>query len=332
MWFKKLYAAVFFGGRFYMALGAVILLFIVAFFVPVLFVVALIGFWGLMVALVIDLLLLFGSRQPISAEREVADRLSNGDDNRLTLRVTSKYRFPAMITLIDELPFQFQRRDFELTAKLSPSQPGKAVEYKLRPVERGVYEFGAINAYVTSFIGLAKRHMIFNQQQTVKVYPSFLQMRHYELFSFDSKLQEYGLHNRRVVGHSMEFDHIKEYAQGDDVRSINWKATARRGNLMVNNFMEERAQQIYCLIDKGRSMKMPFDGLTLLDYAINSSLIFSKVALNKGDKAGLVTFAEQKVDVLPADSKKCSSIKFWKCCTHSKPSGRKATTSAWRLR
>jgi uncharacterized protein (DUF58 family) len=72
---------------------------------------------------------------------------------------------------------------------------------------------------------------------------------------------------------------------------------------MVNNFMDERSQQVYCIIDKGRVMKMPFEGMTLLDYAINATLILSRVALIKQDKAGLITFSEQIGHFLPADRK-----------------------------
>ena len=85
----------------------------------------------------------------------------------------------------------------------------------------------------------------------------------------------------------MEFEQIKEYVRGDDYRTINWKATAGKSDLMVNNFTDERSQQIYCMINKGRVMKMPFEGMTLLDYAINASLVLSNVALIKHDKAGL---------------------------------------------
>ena len=88
----------------------------------------------------------------------------------------------------------------------------------------------------------------------------------------------------------MEFEHIKEYVVGDDFRTVNWKATARRGALMVNNYQDEKSQQVFCLIDKGRVMKMPFEGMTLLDYAINASLAMSSVAIKKDDKAGLITF------------------------------------------
>ena len=77
----------------------------------------------------------------------------------------------------------------------------------------------------------------------------------------------------RRLGNNNEFEQIKNYVQGDDYRSINWKATSRRGELMVNQYQDERSQQVYCLIDKSRSMRMPFKGMTLLDWAPKAALL-----------------------------------------------------------
>ena len=96
----------------------------------------------------------------------------------------------------------------------------------------------------------------------------------------------------RKLGSSLEFEQIKEYVPGDDYRTINWQATARRNSLMINTFMDERSQQVICIIDKGRNMKMPFGGMTLLDYAINASLVVSNIVLLKQDKAGLLTYGK----------------------------------------
>jgi uncharacterized protein (DUF58 family) len=101
----------------------------------------------------------------------------------------------------------------------------------------------------------------------------------------------------------MEFEQIKDYVTGDDVRTLNWKATARKGMLMVNNYADEKSQQVFCIIDKGRLMKMPFNRLTLLDYAINSTLVMSNVCLKKQDKIGLITFADRMGVTIPADRK-----------------------------
>jgi uncharacterized protein (DUF58 family) len=116
-------------------------------------------------------------------------------------------------------------------------------------------------------------------------------------------LQEAGIKRMRRLGHSLEFEQIKEYVRGDDYRTVNWAATARRGDLMVNNFTDERSQQIYCIVNKGRTMKMPFEGMTLLDYAINSALVLSNVALMRQDRAGLITFGQRLDTFIPADKK-----------------------------
>ena len=90
---------------------------------------------------------------------------------------------------------------------------------------------------------------------------------------------------------------------GDDQRTINWKASARRSELMVNSYQDEKSQQVYCLIDKGRVMQMPFGGLSLLDYAINASLVMANIALKKQDKAGIITFSNTISNLLPAQRK-----------------------------
>jgi uncharacterized protein (DUF58 family) len=100
----------------------------------------------------------------------------------------------------------------------------------------------------------------------------------------------------------MEFEHIREYRNGDDYRSINWKATGRKGDMMVNQFIDERSQNIYCIIDMGRNMKMPFNGMTLLDYSINSTLAVSSIVQKKYDKAGLVTFSDELGTFIPASN------------------------------
>ncbi len=301
--FKKLYKSLFFSIRLYLAMGTAILFFIAGFFVPVFFNVGVLLLLALGVLILLDALLLYFTADAMHARRRMADRFSNGDPNPVSIQVRSRYRFRIKVELLDEIPFQFQRRDFSLKGELK-SMEEQVFDYFLRPVERGEYGFGDVHVFVQSPFGLIRRCFTFPQERQVKVYPSFIQLRNYELFSIRHKLNEMGVHRKRVLGHSMEFDHIKEYTRGDDVRTLNWKATARRGNLMVNSFMEERSQQVYCVIDKGRAMKMPFDGLTLLDYAINATLVFSNVALGKGDKAGLATFTGHQTELLPASNKK----------------------------
>ena len=164
--------------------------------------------------------------------------------------------------------------------------------------------FGHLNLYVSSRIGLVKRRYRFEKDQMVKVYPSFIQMKKYSFLALDNRLTMYGMKKIRRIGHTMEFEQIKDYVLGDDVRTINWKATAKQASLMVNQFQDEKSQPIYTIIDASRVMKMPFKGLTLLDYAINSTLAFSNIALKKKDKVGLLTFSEKIKNHVPASSKK----------------------------
>jgi uncharacterized protein (DUF58 family) len=129
-------------------------------------------------------------------------------------------------------------------------------------------------------------------------------MKKYELKNFSRTAQEYGVKKVRRIGHSYEFEHIKQYVRGDDYRSINWKATGKRAQLMVNQYEDEKSQQVYCLVDKSRVMHMPFNGLSLFDYAVNASLVISNIVLGKQDKAGLITFAETPKSLIKADRSK----------------------------
>jgi len=157
-----------------------------------------------------------------------------------------------------------------------------------------------VNVFASTPIGLFRRRYKLGQKTTVPVYPSYIQMRKYELLAISDKLVEAGIKKIRRIGHNMEFELIKEYVSGDDFRTINWKATARKTSLMVNHYQDERSQQVYSLIDKGRIMQMPFNGMSLLDYAINASLVISNVAIRKSDKAGLITFQDKIGSTLAA--------------------------------
>lgn len=299
--FKQYIESLFFGKRFYRLLACIIGLFVVAYFSPVLFVVAKVITIGFFIFVLIDYLVLFGSKNGLHAQRNVPDRLSNGDDNEINIVLTNNYSFRAGISIIDELPVQFQRRDF-LIKKSVASGEQQTIAYRLRPVERGEYVFHDLNIFVTTPLQLVIRRYKFNAKHTVKVYPSYFSLKKYDLLAWSNNLSESGNRKIRKIGQSVEFEQIRDYVSGDDIRTINWKATARKGGqLMVNNYMDERSQQVYCIIDKGRVMKMPFEGMTLLDYAINATLILSRVALLKQDRAGLITFSDTISQVLPAE-------------------------------
>ncbi|MGE5431850.1 MAG: DUF58 domain-containing protein [Syntrophomonadaceae bacterium] len=252
--------------------------------------------------LLLDIYILFREKRGISASREVPHRLSNGDENLIRLYLENYYGLKIRMMIIDEIPFQFQKRDSKFSGKLN-SREKKSLTYSLTPVERGEYSFGSINIYVSSPLGLAQRKFKFEEDMAVAVYPSFIQMEKYELMAISNRLTELGIKKVRRLGHSAEFEQIKEYVTGDDYRTVNWKATARRSRIMVNTYDEEKSQQVYNVINTGRVMKMPFKGMSLLDYAINTSLVVSKIAIRKHDKAGIITFSDKISAMLPAGSR-----------------------------
>ncbi|HNF70592.1 MAG TPA: DUF58 domain-containing protein, partial [Chitinophagales bacterium] len=153
----------------------------------------------------------------------------------------------------------------------------------------------------TSVIGILQRRFVMRTPLTVPVYPSLIQMRQYELKTMSNISFFEGVKKLRRIGHSYEFDQIKQYVRGDDIRHINWKATGRTGQLMVNHYEEEKSQQVFCIIDKSRTMKMPFHDLSLLDYAINTTLTISNIAMRKDDRTGLITFSDKIGTTLSPD-------------------------------
>ncbi len=252
--------------------------------------------------LIADCFLLYGKKDGFYCRRTLPKRFSNGDENNIDLYLENHFNFNIKVAIIDEIPFEFQRRDILFEDNLT-SFGNKKITYQLRPTHRGNYVFGKVNCFVSSPIGIIKRRFQFDETQTVGVYPSFLHLRKYELMAIANRYAEPGFKKTRKIGQSMEFEQIKHYTQGDDIRNINWKATAKRSDLMVNNYQDEKAQSVYFIIDKGRQMEMPFMGLSLLDYAINSTLILSKIAIAKQDKAGLITFSKNIDTLLLSDKK-----------------------------
>ncbi|NEV93515.1 DUF58 domain-containing protein [Psychroflexus sp. YR1-1] len=299
---RQFISSLYFGKRVYAMLYGLAGMFLLSFWFESLFVIS----TGLLiigtVLLIIEMLRLYQGKK-FTAHRILPEKFSNSDANAVELHFENNYRFPIHLELIDEIPEQFQKRDF--LKKLSLAQNSKRdYTYTLTPVKRGEYKFGYLNCYVSTRSSLVKRRYRFENEGMVKVYPSFIQMQALDFLSIDQKMSQYGMKKIRRIGHTMEFEQIKNYVIGDDIRTINWKATAKQNALMVNQYQDEKSQPIYNLIDVGRVMKMPFEGLSLLDYSINAALAFSNIALKKKDKVGMLTFADTIENFVPANSKK----------------------------
>ena len=177
--------------RFFLIAGIIIALFIMAYIFPGLLNIIKMLFFIFCGLVIVDFIILF-KQKGINATRLLPNKLSNGDDNEIAITIENNYNFKSHIQLIDELPFQYQKRDFNIDTVVEKGN-SKKIKYTLRPLERGEYHFGNLNLYTNSPIGLVSRRFKFGKDEMVPNYPSFLQLRKYMLMAFTNKLSEYGL-------------------------------------------------------------------------------------------------------------------------------------------
>ncbi len=297
MIFKHLYSR----PLFFRSLTAFAVLFAVSFGVSFLFYPA-IGLFILWILTVLyEILVLNFSGKQITIQRQTPRILELGEQNKILIKIKNDNKYTLKLSVIDELPYQLQIRDFEKSINIAALETGE-IDYTIKPYSRGVYAFGDINIFIAGPIGYFEYKKTEKAQKQLPVYPSVSAMKDLELKAFSNNVTQNGLKKIRSVGHNYEFDHIKNYVIGDDIRSINWKATARKNSLMVNHYSDEKSQQVYSLIDVGRLMHMPFDGLTLVEHAVNCTLAISKVVLNKQDKPGFLAYNNKIQSFLKAES------------------------------
>lgn len=280
-------------GRFFVLFANCIWLIALSFAFKILFFPAIGALVFLAAFTLVDVFILFRKKNAVVAARKHTQVLSMGDENKIKIELKVLYNFNTKLTIIDELPVELQERNFSIKTQFSPNHSAKTLEYPLQPKSRGKYFFGNINIFVRSALCLAERRFIVSAEHEVAVFPSVIQMKNFELKALTSISHFQGIKKIRRIGHSYEFEQIKQYIPGDDTRSLNWKASSRATQLMVNQYEDERSQAVYCIIDKSRGMRMPFNEMSLLDYAINTSLVISNIVLRKHDKAGMLSFSNK---------------------------------------
>lgn len=299
---KKLYQQIYFSPLLFYLVFTVPVLFLLGFFIPFLYLISWYYLIGLTVAFLLDLITLF-AKVKLTASRNLAAKFSNSDANTIHIQLMNECDYHLQIKLIDEVPIQFQKRDFEKHIFLDANSQ-QEINYELIPKKRGVYIFGKLHCFASTKLGLLQRRFSFDGEKEVLVYPSFVQMKEMDFYASHHMKSLFGFKKVRRIGHTLEFEQIKDYVVGDDIRTINWKATAKQRRLMVNQFQDEKSQDMYCLLDAGKNMKMPFDGLSLLDYSINSCLALTNVALKRKDKVGMLQFSSQVSRMQKANNQK----------------------------
>ncbi len=284
----------------YILLGVCVALFCFGLFNLAFFKIGQVLFFLIWAVVLVETILLYKQKSIIAVGRKPPFKLSNGDVNTIMIQFKNVTNFTFLTEIYEELPEQFQLRQWQKNTKI-PASEITSFSYPVYPKIRGLYVWK--NCHLLSKLNafsLVLRKDSYDFRQEIACYPSFDQFNRLPIKAMVSQFTDSNEKVIQRIGQSLEFEQIKEYATGDDYRHINWKASAKRGHLMLNQYQDERSQDIYCLIDMGRAMKMPFEGQTLLDYAINGSLALSKAIIDMQDKAGLIDFSSSKCGFIPA--------------------------------
>ncbi len=283
----------------FVCLGVCVVFFSFGLISEVFFVFGKVFFFFTWMVVVVETVLLFENKKTLSIDRKLPKKLSNGDGNLVVLEVQNFSNRPFIGKILEELPEQLQIRKWQKGFSIGALEQ-KEIEYQVFPKTRGEYEWGSSHVMVKlKKWSLVSRRESFYFSDSVVCYPSFEQFKKIPISAIVNNVQNSEKVVQRI-GQSLEFEQIKEYSRGDDYRHLNWKASAKRGLMMVNQYQDERSQDIYCAIDMGRTMKMPFGGQTLLDHAITGTLALSKTIIAMSDKAGVLGFSNEKCDFIPA--------------------------------
>ena len=257
----------------------------------------------------------------VELSRAVDDKLSLGEWNPVTLTLRNATGRPLRATVRDVSDPEFDSDNPDVTSTRQtiavPARESASLTYRVRPRHRGNYAFGQLHLQAAGPLGLmARQRTVPESEARVRVYPSLRGLRRYELMVRRGLAQEAGLKAIRVPGASTEFERLREYVPDDEYRRINWKATARRGKPIVNQFEAERSQNVVLMLDAGRLMgaraAVPSEdeagqlvegevahGLAKIDYVVNAALLLAYVAGLRGDRVSLLAYADEVRAFLP---------------------------------
>lgn len=232
-----------------------------------------------------------GSVDRFDVARRHETKLSLGVQNPITISVRNRFRRRTSFEVRDEAPEAFQIETRLMSGNVQPLSTWTGI-YHLQPLRRGDYAFGNITLRWKGPLGLVFRQGMVKAAGPVKVYPNLLDVRMYDLLLRKNRLQELGLRTTRMFGEGTEFERLREYLPDDEYRRINWKATARRHRPVTVQYQTERSQTVIAVLDTGRMMQSPVANIAKLDYAVNAVLFLGYVASGKGDRVGVMSFAD----------------------------------------
>jgi uncharacterized protein (DUF58 family) len=234
---------------------------------------------------------LAGDNKQFELTREHDNKLSLGAENPIRVSLRNRSWRRVSFTVRDEAPEQFRIETRTMEGQVAPRGTWEQV-YHVRPLRRGDYQFGDLTLRWLGPLGLILRQAKVEAKGPVKVYPNLLDVRRYDLLLRRNRLQEMGLRTTRQFGEGTEFERLREYLPDDEYRRINWKATARKNFPVTTEYQTERSQQVIAVLDVGRMMQSPVADIAKLDYVVNAVLLLTYVATGKGDRVGMMSFAD----------------------------------------
>ncbi|MEZ6063730.1 MAG: DUF58 domain-containing protein [Planctomycetaceae bacterium] len=239
-------------------------------------------------------LLISGAPSDIEVEREISDVLSVGTPNPARLVLRNRSRLPLTVNVHDD-PGPLCDTDPDRMPQTVALNPWKeaTVSYSVTPLRRGASELPAVHIRFPTTLKLWTRHEVRPLKTPVRIYPDIRAVYRYELMASRNRLAEIGVRMLRMPGQGREFERLREYRYGDEIRQIDWKATSRQRTLISREFNVERNQNLVLMIDCGRFMRNETDGISYLDRALNSAIMLSYIALGQGDNVSLMAFSNR---------------------------------------
>lgn len=234
----------------------------------------------------------------VEVRRTRSRRFMIGEENEVRIGIANRAPRKVTFTIKDEYPPELELRG-ERLLRATPEGTEAEVSYRLFAAARGDYQFGDLVLRWPSPLGLVIRQGRVPAAESVKVYPNLNEAKKHELFALRNRQQMVGARRTKVRGQGREFESLRDYVRGDEMRHISWTATARRGRLTTKQYQPERNQSIVVMLDAGRLMTSRIDRLSKLDHAINAALSVGYVATQGGDNIGLLVFTRQVNIYLP---------------------------------
>jgi uncharacterized protein (DUF58 family) len=230
--------------------------------------------------------------KPLRMKRRFEERLSLGAENRVEIEVTNNTQRSLRIDIKEHPPLEVSREPRLFSMSLGPRE-SRTFSYMLLPKRRGSYAFGEISYRIYGALELAIRYGKAENHDRFKVYPNLRNLSKYDMLARKNRLSELGIKTNRMYGEGSEYKSLRDYLPDDDYRRINWKASARRGTLISNEYESDRSQSLILALDTGRLMGRRCDGVAKVDYSIDAALMLGYVANMKADRIGLITFSSE---------------------------------------